>query len=108
MRLETKVGEWFMNRKFKTPGNKWTRYKGDLVNNCDYKKFDDMIRMVISSDSQQIERLENYLQSRFLKGELAYGLHRADEALMTCLILNGMAGICILSTVLTVVMLRLQ
>ena len=92
MRLETKVGGWFMDRKFKTPCNKWTRYKGDLVNNCDYKKFDDMIRMVISSDSQQIERLENYLQSRFLKGELAYGLHRADEALMTCLIFERHGG----------------
>ena len=81
-----------MERKLKKPFNKWIRYKGDLVNNCDYKKIDDMIRMVISSDSQQIERLESYLQSRFLKGELAYGLHRADKTLMTCLIFARHGG----------------
>ena len=92
MRWETKVGGWFMDTKYKTPFYKWNRYKSDLVNNCDYKKFDEMIRMVISSDTHQRERLESYLENRYQKGELAYGLHQADEALMTCLIFERHVG----------------
>ena len=92
MRLESKIAKWFMDTRYKIPFSKLRRYKGDLIYNSDYKKFDEMIRMVISSDSIQREKLKEYLEKRYQKGELAYGLHQTDEAMMTCLIFERHGG----------------
>ena len=62
------------------------RYKHLLIASTDYKKFDDTLRMIISGTPEGRERLEKYLKSEEAKGELAYGLHVSDRALMTCLV----------------------
>lgn len=64
------------------------QYIADLVDNTDFQKFDDMLRMVIDSAPHQTAALEHFLGKEHVKGNLFYGLHRADSALLTCLIFS--------------------
>ena len=66
----------------------WGGYKDRILRTTDTEKFDDMLRMVISTDKKQTKKLEDYLESQYLKRNLVYGIHKSDSALMTCLILE--------------------
>jgi hypothetical protein len=68
----------------------WDRYRATVVGNADFKKYDDTLRMVLAGTPAQRERLETALEARYQAGELAYGLHVADRALMTCLVFERM------------------
>lgn len=68
----------------------WDRYRDLVFRTADYKKYDDTLRMVLSGTPAQRARLEAYLAARHAAGELAYGLHVADRALMTCLVFERM------------------
>lgn len=61
-------------------------YKRALVQNCDFRKFDDSLRMVVDLNVAEIYRLESRLSAEHRAGRLAYGLHRSDAALITCLV----------------------
>jgi len=50
----------------------------------DYRKFDDMLRMVIDCSEPQAAAIEASLNARHDAGQIAYGLHRSRDALMTC------------------------
>lgn len=63
--------------------------KHQVVTDTDYRKFDDLLRMVISADSEQIEQLTSYLEKHYIEGKLVYGLHISDRALMTCFVSEG-------------------
>lgn len=64
----------------------WGKYKQRIIRTTDTEKFDDMLRMVISIDTNQTKKLEEYLENLFLKRDIVYGIHKSDSALMTCLI----------------------
>jgi Protein of unknown function (DUF3095) len=67
-------------------GDDWGRYKPVVAAACDYQKFDDMLRMVISGNGTQRQKLTQYLEDRFQAHELVYGIHVSDRALLTCLV----------------------
>jgi hypothetical protein len=67
-------------------------YKRDLVKNCDYRKFDDTLRMVVDLNVAEIYRLESRLSAEHRAGRLAYGLHRSNAALITCLVRSYSGG----------------
>jgi hypothetical protein len=64
----------------------WGKYKQRIIRTTDTEKFDDMLRMVISTDINQTKKLEEYLENLFQKRDIVYGIHKSDSALMTCLI----------------------
>ena len=64
----------------------WSRYRDELVDNAEFRKFDGMLRMVIDGSDGQTERLRNYLESEFCNGRLVYGMHKSREALVTCIV----------------------
>jgi len=61
-------------------------YVRATVANTDFRKFDGTLRLIIDIDDNQLERLRSYLDERHRAGELFYGLHTQDSALMTCLV----------------------
>ena len=78
---------WFLMRfQITTAGFDWGTYKQLVIQATDYRKFDDVLRMVISSSPEQRSRLQAMLEQEFQKGRLVYGLHCSDRALMTCLV----------------------
>jgi hypothetical protein len=68
----------------------WDQYRELVVRAADYRKYDDTLRMILAGTAAQREGLETYLDARCRAGELAYGLHVADRAVMTCLVFERM------------------
>ena len=69
----------FMNKTLKN-------VKRDNIKNADFRKFDGMLKMVISCRTADRKQLELYLEECRRQGKLSYGVHVSDKALMTCLI----------------------
>jgi hypothetical protein len=65
---------------------KWSRYRDELVENSDFRKFDGMLRMVIDGSDAQAAALAQYLAQEHADGQLVYGIHKSREALVTCLV----------------------
>lgn len=86
--LEALLGWVLMRFGIQAGGVDWGRYRQDVWAASDYQKLDDYLRMVIVGTPAQTQQLTDYLEARFQQGQLAYGLHVSDRALMTCLVLN--------------------
>jgi hypothetical protein len=69
-----------------TQSVQWSRYREDLVQNSDFRKFDGMLRMVIDGSDAQAIRLEHWLEQERRAGRLAYGMHKSSQALLTCIV----------------------
>ena len=63
-------------------------YRKELRRNADYRKYDDVLRMVLDVSPMQADALKDYCQAKYHDGTLVYGMHIADSALMTCLLFN--------------------
>ncbi|MFB2918957.1 DUF3095 domain-containing protein [Aerosakkonema funiforme] len=86
IKLANYLGAFFMGFKVKTRDTDWGNYKQSLITATDYKKFDDMLRMVIAGNTLQSEKLTKSLEKLYKEGKLVYGLHISDRAIMTCLV----------------------
>ena len=62
------------------------RYRHQLVENTDFRKFDDGLRMTLDCTPALADRLEALLVEAQRNGIAHYGLHRQDAALMTCFV----------------------
>ena len=76
------IGKLLMDLKI----GQWQNYKDRILSTSDTEKFDDTLRMVVSTNYTQTKELEKYLEEEYQKKNLNYGIHKADSALMTCLI----------------------
>ncbi len=84
--IEILAGKVFMKLGYRSSKTDWSRYKSDLSLNSDYRKFDDMLRVVITGKKEQREKLESYLNEQFEKSKLAFGIHVSDAAMITCMV----------------------
>jgi DNA-binding IscR family transcriptional regulator len=57
-----------------------------MISNSDYRKFDDMLRMVIDCSKEEAEKIEAYLEQKRQAKQIVYGTHRSEKALMTCFV----------------------
>ena len=73
MRLGIKVGKF-------VPSN----YLRQLVENSDFRKYDDGLRMVLDCTEELASALTDRLAKAAGNGIVRYGLHRQDAAMMTC------------------------
>jgi hypothetical protein len=62
------------------------RYTAELVENTDFRKFDETLRMVLDLSNEELDRLKACLQSERDQKRIAFGVHEAPAALMTCLV----------------------
>jgi hypothetical protein len=85
-RKQTFVGKLLAASGMSAGGFDGKRYKGELIRNCDFRKFDDTLRMVVDLNVAEIYRLESRLSAEHRAGRLVYGLHRSAAALITCLV----------------------
>ena len=59
-------------------------YMREVVENSDFRKYDDGLRMVIDCSPPTARAIETLLTRAADMGTIRYGLHRQDAALMTC------------------------
>lgn len=60
------------------------RYVQQVVENSDFRKYDDGLRMILDCAPQLENALERCLLIAAAAGTVRYGLHRQDAAMMTC------------------------
>ena len=73
MRLGIKVGNF-------VPAN----YIRQVVENSDFRKYDDGLRMILDCTEEIASALSDRLAAAAASGVVRYGLHRQDAAMMTC------------------------
>jgi hypothetical protein len=61
-------------------------YKIKSIQNSDFRKFDDGLRMTLDCDASVESTLRRVLEEAHASGVANYGLHVQDAALMTCLV----------------------
>ncbi len=62
------------------------RYVAEMARNHDFSKYDDVLSMVLDCPQERIDAIRAHLDERMARGELDYGIHVSDTALMTCLV----------------------
>jgi len=60
------------------------KYTQELIENSDFRKFDDSLRMVLDCTPELAAEIETYLKTEATKGVVRYGVHRQEAAMMTC------------------------
>lgn len=55
------------------------------IQSSDFRKFDGSLKMVVSLTPEKRIKLESYLESQEREGNLFYGMHISNRALLTCL-----------------------
>ncbi len=86
--VETFIYLVFQKFNLSAGGFNARRYTEELRSNTDFRKFDDMLRMVLDCSEEEAARIEDYLAGQRAQGRLAYGLHRSEQALMTCVVFS--------------------
>ncbi|MBR0847730.1 DUF3095 domain-containing protein [Bradyrhizobium diazoefficiens] len=59
-------------------------YKQQVVENSDFRKYDDGLRMILDCTDELERALSERLAAAARDGVVRYGLHRQDAAMMTC------------------------
>lgn len=88
LRLIVLLGWFLMKFGVRTKHTDWGQYKETLVRNTDAKKFNDVYRQILSGNATQRAALIGWLEEQCARRELAYGLHTANRAHMTCLVFD--------------------
>ena len=84
---------WHRWKVTRNESNKFTRKERCLgklsdIENTDFKKFDDMVREVLSGTPSQRQQLTDYLEALHQQKKLVYGIHPSSAAVMTCLVVD--------------------
>ena len=67
-------------------------YRQELQKNSDYRRFDDMLRILFDCSDEQADQIETALRELKQQDKITYGLHRTGRAIMTCLVFNLSQG----------------
>ncbi len=80
------LGKIFMRFDHVSEETDWRLYKPDLSANNDHRKFDDMLRLVITGTDEQYRQLETFLLKKYNDQEVVFGIHKSDTAIITCMV----------------------
>jgi hypothetical protein len=78
------IGKALMLLRREAGGFDGSTYLSEFVRNCDFRKFDETLRMVVDVSSAQVASLHLALKAARQRGEIAYGVHLSARALVTC------------------------
>jgi hypothetical protein len=62
------------------------RYRREVVENSDFRKFDDNLRMTLDCTPEVANRIEGRLSAARAANVARFGLHRQPAAIMTCIV----------------------
>jgi hypothetical protein len=82
--VSTLIGYLIFRFRIPIGGFRPDKYLRELVQNSDFRKFDDTLRLTIDCTPALADEVERTLEAAAAAGTVRYGLHRQDKALMTC------------------------
>ena len=85
--------QWILE-KFNFPSNQYStpNYRQELSANSNYCRFDDRLCLILDCTEQQVNEIDSFLSNLHHDKDIVYGIHTADNALITCLLLNLKQG----------------
>jgi hypothetical protein len=83
-RNQSLIGRTLMAVGGSAGGFDGSEYPKELIENSDFRKFDEALRMVLDVSDAQLAAIEAELERARSEGHLVYGIHRAPSALITC------------------------
>jgi hypothetical protein len=86
LKLLVVIGRYFMNHDVSTEETEWGKYKSRLIENTDFQRFDDMLRLMVSGTADQRLEFTRYLDQFKQNKSLVYGVHVTTHSLVTCMI----------------------
>lgn len=72
--------------KYKLPIPFIRKYAQSMQTHSDFRKFDNMLRMVIDCTPNQVSEVKNLLAKLHRNGDLFYGTFESENSLMTCFV----------------------
>ena len=80
--------------KWKVPsvGFDSEKYAESMSAHSDFRKFDDILRMVVDCSAEQAAAIRGLLEELRATGEIRYGVHESEAALMTCFVYDVSDG----------------
>jgi len=84
----TSIGRILLATGLSAGGFDGKEYLESVVKQTDFRKFDGALRMTVDLSVEQVNALDKFLREQHNNGELFYGIHRSNVALMTCFIRN--------------------
>jgi hypothetical protein len=63
-------------------------YRTEMINQTDFQKYDDMVRLVLDVTMDEAARIDMFLRAEHGAGQLFFGTHHSRDALMTCLVFS--------------------
>ena len=84
--------KWFVAQDIETETGRWRDYIDLLVRSSDFRKYDDMLRMIVAGTAENRRRLVTWLQAQQDAGHLRFGHHVASHALITCVVFERMGN----------------
>lgn len=82
------TGKYLMARKITTKYTDWGRYKSDLIQHVDFRKFSEGLRFVAAGTVGEREEMESFLEKEFQQGNMYYGVHNSKSLIITCYVTN--------------------
>jgi hypothetical protein len=83
-RKATTVGQALMLTKTTAFGFDGKSYPAEVLQNCDYRKFDNTLRMILDLSPEDYTQLRSTLEQYRHQGLIAFGTHTSTSALLTC------------------------
>jgi hypothetical protein len=84
--VATLIGRALLGTGLSLGGFDGQQYRAEVVQNTDFRKFDEMLRMVIDVTADEHHALLALLEAEHAGGHVVYGCHPSAAALMTCMI----------------------
>ncbi len=84
--LETLVAYIVMRLGIRIGGFDPAVYRRDVVENSDFRKYDDNLRMTLDCTPALADRIEQRLQQAEARSVARFGMHRQPAAIMTCIV----------------------
>ena len=75
---------FFIWMKIRSPVADTEKYVREMAAGSDFRKFDDMVRMVRDCTFEQRQKIGDYLEALQGKGQITYGMHVSSYSLVTC------------------------
>lgn len=85
-RKKARIGRVLIGLGASAGGFDGSAYPRELVQNTDFRKFDETLRMVLDLAESEVQALEGFLEEQRQAQRLFYGVHRANAALVTCFV----------------------
>jgi len=89
----TSMVQFFIERYDRSAGDyNAPVYRRELRANSDFRRFDDTLRMILDCPLETAAALESFFEDLHDQGKIAFGVHRSEHALMTCLVFSLTKG----------------